>query len=308
MRFAVIGAGAVGGYYGGTLAKQGNQVTLICRGDHRARIVRDGLHVASHWGNFQVPMDTSENPQEVGPVDLIIYAVKTYHNPTALPLIEPLLAPNTSVLSIQNGVESASQIAAVYGWEHVLAGTTYIDASRPGPGRVEQVGPTARIVFGEQDGSRSPRTIRISNALSGEGIQVEISKDILSALWAKLVSVAATGTVMTASRASYIDVLSCPVGESTVRNIMEEIVSVGKAHGAEFASDLVNVRMDTAKTGAPDLISSLQLDFQAGNPLEIDDLLGAVVRQGIAKQVPVPASAALYTALYRFRSGNPPLT
>ena len=178
--------------------------------------------------------------------------------------------------------------------------------TRPGPppGRIEQVGATARIVFGEQDGSHSPRAARVAAVLAKEGLQVEVSSDIVSALWAKLVLVAATGTVMTASRASCLEVLACPVGALTVRTVMEEIVAVGQAHGAKFASDVVDVRMATAETDAPGLVSSLQLDFQAGNPLELDDLLGAVVRQGRAKRVPVPASAALYTALYKFRQGQ----
>ena len=306
MWIAVVGAGAVGGYYGGTLAKHGEQVTLICRGAHRDAIVRDGLHVSSHWGNFTVQVPATADPHEVGPVDLIIYAVKTYHNPEALQLLKPLLGADTVILSIQNGVESPARIAAVYGWEPVLAGTTYIDAARPAPGRIEQVGATARIVFGEQDGSYSPRAKRIADVLTKEGLQVEVSSDIVSALWAKLVLVAATGTVMTASRASCLEVLACPVGALTVRTVMEEIVAVGQAHGAKFASDVVDVRMATAEADAPGLVSSLQLDFQAGNPLELDDLLGAVVRQGRAKRVPVPASAALYTALYKFRQGRDP--
>ena len=304
MRIAVVGAGAVGGYYGGTLAKHGEQVTLICRGAHRDAIVRDGLHVCSHWGNFTVQVPATADPHEVGPVDLIIYAVKTYHNPEALRLLKPLLGADTAILSIQNGVESPARIAAVYGWEPVLAGTTYIDAARPAPGRIEQVGATARIVFGEQDGAYSPRAKRIADVLTKEGLQVEVSSDIVSALWAKLVLVAATGTVMTASRASCLEVLACPVGALTVRTVMEEIVAVGQAHGAEFAGDVVDVRMATAEADAPGLVSSLQLDFQAGNPLELDDLLGAVVRQGRAKHVPVPAGAALYTALYKFRQGQ----
>ncbi len=306
MRIAVVGAGAVGGYYGGTLAKHGEQVTLICRGAHRDAIVRDGLHVSSYWGDFTVHVPATADPHEVGPVDLIIYAVKTYHNPAALPLLEPLLGADTAVLSIQNGVESPARIAAVYGWGPVLAGTTYIDAARPAPGRIEQVGATARIVFGEQDGSHSPRAARVADVLTKEGLQVEVSSDIVSALWAKLVLVAATGTVMTAARATYPEVLACPVGALTVRAVMEEIVAVGQAHGAEFVSDVVDVRMATAEADAPGLVSSLQLDFQAGNPLELDDLLGAVVRQGRAKRVPVPASAALYTALYKFRQGHDP--
>ena len=103
MRIAVVGAGAVGGYYGGTLAKHGEQVTLICRGAHRDAIVRDGLHVSSHWGNFTVQVPATADPHEVGPVDLIIYAVKTYHNPEALRLLKPLLGADTASSPYRTG-------------------------------------------------------------------------------------------------------------------------------------------------------------------------------------------------------------
>ena len=214
MRVAVVGAGAVGGYYGGALARGGEEVALVCRGEHRDAIVTGGLRVSSHWGDYTVHPQAASDAQEIGPADLVIYAVKTYHNREALPLVRPLLGPDTVILPLQNGTESPARIAAVYGWDHVLAGATYIEAARPAPGRVQQTGTVARIAFGEQDGSRSARVEKVASILDKEGIQVEVSSDITSTLWTKLVSVASVGTAMTAARASLVELLEGPEGEA----------------------------------------------------------------------------------------------
>lgn len=294
----------MGGYYGGVLARHGEDVSLIARGAHREAIERDGLNVSSHWGDFTVRPQATPDPAEVGPVDLIIYSVKLYQNPEALPLIQRMLKDDTAVLTIQNGVNSADWIAEKYGWEHVVAGATYIEAGRPGPGRIVQTGSTAMIAYGEQDGSRTPRIERIWQALDKEGIQQEVATDIRSTLWTKLVNVAAVGTVMTASRASFVEVLQCPVGEYTTRCVMEEIEAVARAQGVSLAPDVVDQKLRNSVAEAEETQASLQADFNAGNPLELDYLLGAVVKQGRELDVPVPASAALYTALYKFKDGQ----
>lgn len=301
---AIVGAGAVGSYYGGALARAGENVTLICRGDHQRMITASGLSVSSHWSDYVVHPKAISDPASIGPVDLVIYSVKTYHNPAALPLIRPLLGPESVVLPIQNGVKSPENIAAEYGWNYVLAGTTYIEAVRPTPGHVTQTGTVARIAFGEQDGSISARVRRVAKILEKPGVQIEISSDIVSTLWTKLITVASVGSVMTATRSSLVELLDGPEGERTIRAVMEEILSVGESAGATFASNLIDERLKETLAEAPDVRASLQADFEAGNPLEIDDILGAVVQQARKNGIPVPASAALYTTLYKYRSGH----
>jgi len=219
-------------------------------------------------------------------------------------MIKQLLGAETVVLPVQNGAESAAKVAEVYGWDRVLAGATYIESARPAPGRIHQAGPTARIAFGEQDGSYSDRVKRVEKILSKPGIQVQVSNDIRSTLWAKLVSVASIGTVMTATRASYTEVLENPEGERTVQTVMEEIVAVGRAQGVKFPDDVIETRIADARGDAPNMVSSLQLDFKDGKKLELEDLIGAVVRAGRKSGVPVPASASLYAALWKFRNGR----
>lgn len=306
IKVAVIGAGAVGGYYGGALARAGLDVALICRGAHRDAIVSNGLQVASNWGGYTVHPQATPDSSEIGPVDLVLYAVKLYSNPSALPLIEPLLGDGTIVLPLQNGTESATKIADAYGWDRVLAGTTYIEAARTGPGQIEQSGSTARIAFGERDGAHSERVERVAQILDRQGVQVEVSSDIRKTLWSKLVLVGAIGTVMAASRSTYVEILDSPEGEASIRTVMEEIYAVGESEGIAFEDGLINAHLEGAREEAPEMKASLQIDLESGNPLEIDDLLGAVVRKGRANGVPVPASAALYATLYAFRNGPPP--
>jgi 2-dehydropantoate 2-reductase len=307
MKVAVIGPGSVGGYYGGVLAKHGAEVSLVARpGAYFDAMKANGLQLKTNWGDFTVHPQVTSDSSDIGPVDFVLYTVKLFHNEVALPLIKPLLKDGTTVLTVQNGVDSADQIAAVYGWDHVMAGATYIETGRPEPGVIHQSGSTARIVFGEQDGSRSDRAETVFNLLNKEGIQPEIGDDIGSTLWTKLVNVGPIGTTMTASRSSFVEVLDSPWGEYTVRSVMEDVARVARAKGVNMADDVVDEKMRVGLAEAADTQASLQGDFKAGNQLEIEHLLGMVVREGRALDVPVPASAALVTAIWKFRNGAVP--
>ncbi len=304
MKIAVMGAGAVGGYFGGVLANAGEDVSLIARGAHHEEIKRSGLKVDSHWGSFTVEVQSTPDPAEVGEVDLVLHCVKLYSNVEALPLIKPLVGPATTILTVQNGVTSGETIAGVYGWDRVLQGATYIEAAIMGPGHIEQSGSTARIEFGENDGSPSERVEKIRATLDKPGIQVGVSSDIVSTLWTKLVAVGAFGTVMTAARASLPEVLAGPEGENTIRTVMEEIVAVGKSEGVDFAPGVVDEKLQDGIEEAEEFKSSLQYDLTNGKPLELDDILGAVVQKGRAAGIPVPASAALVMTLEKFKHGS----
>ena len=308
MKVAVMGAGAVGGYYGGVLAKDGVEVALICRGAHRDAIRSDGLRVDSHWGEFKVSPAATNDPGEVGPVDLILHCTKLYSNDEAVPMLRPMVGDETSILTVQNGVTSGQMLADEFGWDRVLQGATYIEAGIMAPGHIEQTGSAARIEFGERDGTMSDRAQAIKSLLDRPGIQVAVSSDIVSTLWTKLVAVAAIGTAMTVSRSSLAEALSWPEGTATIRTVMEEIVAVGKARGIDFPPNVVDERFEAAAEEAEHFKSSLQADMQAGKPLEVDELLGAVVRMGREMGIPVPASSALVMALEPFKRGGRPVS
>ncbi len=304
MKIAVMGAGAVGGYFGGVLANNGEDVTLIARGAHGDAINDNGLRVDSHWGGFTINVPSTPDPSEVGEVDLVLHCVKLYSNAEVLPMIRPMVGDSTNILTIQNGVTSGETIADMYGWNRVLQGATYIEAAIMGPGHIEQSGSTAHIEFGENDGAKTARVEKIRALLDKPGVQVSVSSDIVSTLWTKLVAVGAFGTVMTAARASLPEVLAGPEGENTIRTVMEEIVAVGKSQGVEFSPGVVDEKLQGGIEEAEEFKSSLQYDLTNGKPLELDDILGAVVKKGRASDIPVPASAALVMTLEKFKHGS----
>jgi 2-dehydropantoate 2-reductase len=304
MRIAVMGAGAVGGYFGGVLANQGEDVTLIARGAHGEAITKNGLKVDSHWGNFTVNVPVTDDPSTVGEVDLVLHCIKLYSNAEAFPTMQPMIGEKTTILTIQNGATSGSIIGKAFGTNHVLQGATYIETGITGPGHIHQSGSTALIEFGEEDGSTTPRIVAIQNLLSREEIQIKTSGNIVDTLWNKMVSVGAIGSVMAASRASFPEILASPHGEHSVRTTMEEIVAVGQSQGVTFPPRCVESKMEDAIAEAEATQASLQYDLDNGRPLELDDILGSVVRIGREAGIPVPSSVALVTVLDKFKEGS----
>jgi 2-dehydropantoate 2-reductase len=303
MRIAVMGAGAVGGYFGGLLANQGEDVILIARGAHGDAIAKNGLQVDSHWGNFNVKVPVTDDPSTVGEVDMILHCIKLYSNAESFPTMKRMIGENTIILTIQNGATAGQILGEAFGDEHVLQGATYIETGIAGPGHINQSGSTAMIEFGEDDGSTTERTEAIRKLFDREGMQVAVSSNIVETLWAKMVSVGSIGSVMAASRASFVEILASPHGEHTVRTVMEEIVAVGQSQGVRFPPRCVETKMNDAIGEAEETQASLQYDLDNGKPLELDDILGAVVRIGREADIPVPASAALVTVLDKFKQG-----
>ena len=304
MKIVVMGAGAVGAYYGGALARQGADVVLIARGEHGEKMRRDGLRVDSHWGDYIVHPTVALTPEEAGTSDIVLHCVKLYSNADTIPTMHLLVGDETVMLTIQNGITGGESLAAEFGWHKVLEGATYIETSIAGPGHIVQTGSSARIEFGERDGSVSSRVEKVRDALSVSGIQVEISSDIQTSLWSKMVAIGALGTIVTAARASLPEVLAMDEGLDTIRTVMEEIVASGKASGIKFPNRIVDAKIEDAIAEADEFQSSLQSDFNRGGKLELDDILGAAVRLGREAGIPMPASTALVMTLRKFKNGS----
>jgi 2-dehydropantoate 2-reductase len=299
-----MGAGAVGGYFGAVLSKNGVDVTMVARGLHLAAMKKSGLSVESYWGNFVVKTNFTESLDALIPSDLVIHATKLYSNNESLPLLKSVIGPKTTILTLQNGIGSGAIIADFYGWDKVLQGAAYVESVIKSPGNIHQSGSMAKIEFGEKDGSVTYRTKVIKDLLEMEGIQTEISDDINSTLWTKMVSVGAIGTLLTAARSSLVELLKDEFGAITLTTVMEEIVAVGKANGIYFPPNVVDEKFSIASREAAEFKSSLQYDFNNQKPLELDDILGTVVRQGLDKGIPVPASMTLMSVLDKFKKGD----
>jgi 2-dehydropantoate 2-reductase len=307
MRFAVVGAGAVGGYFGARLARAGHDVTFVARGAHLDAIRARGLSIESPLGDFVVRVAAECDPARVGPVDLVLFAVKTYDNHTALPLLPPMVGPRTIVLSLQNGVDSAEQVAGVVGEARTLGGTTYIATALTEPGVVVQTGVYRRIVLGECFGDRSrvsPRVDALARALADADIQVETAPDARVPIWEKFIYLAPLGGFAAAARRPAGAIWGDPfVREPFLRGVLE-VDRVAHASGVPVSADPVARVTTYMNSVAPDMRPSMLIDLAAGKPIEVEALQGAVVRRGNALGVPTPVMATLYAVLKPHAEGR----
>ncbi len=310
MRFAILGSGAVGGYYGAKLARAGHDVTFIARGAHLAAIRERGLLVrSSTLGDFSVKAPAEEHTTRVGHVDVVIVAVKTYDNATALPMIAPMLGPDSAVLTIQNGVDSPTDVAAVVGEAPVIGGTTYIATALASPGVIEQTGIHRRIVFGEVFGGLprlSGRVRAIHDALNGADIQSEAVDDGRAPIWEKFIFLVTLAGFTGAARLSIGPLWGDPVIRATFLEGCCEVERVARAEGVPVRSDVID-RIDAYVSAIPGTMrSSLLIDLSQGKRIEVEALQGSVVRRAARVGVSVPIMSTLYALLKPYAEGLPP--
>lgn len=298
MRIAILGAGGVGGYYGGLLARDGQDVAFLARGAHLAALREQGLQVESVHGDFRVhPVEATGDPAEIGPVDLVLVAVKTYDLETAAEAAGPLVGAETAVLPLLNGLDADRRLAAVLGPEPVLAGLTHISSSLASPGLVRQISAVRRITFGERDGTVTPRARRIAAALASAGIEVVLSDKIEVALWEKFLFIASISGVCCLARRPMGVVLATPETHQLYFQALREVEAVGRARGVALAPDLVERTLALSEGFAPETRPSMLVDLEAGRRLELEALNGAVVRLGGAVEVATPVHSVAYAAL-----------
>ena len=300
-----MGAGSIGGYFGGMLVRGGNQVALIARGPHLKAICDQGLKVITDREEFTVRCEATDNPARVGPVDLVLLTVKTYHNDQAVPAMRPLVGENTSVLCLQNGIDSYEAAARALGRERVLPGAAYIEAALTEPGVVKQTGRVVRIVFGEADGSDSEQGRRIRDTLEQAGIPAEFSGDVHRTLWSKFLFIATMAGVTTLSRETLAGLLPRPEWREVIIGCMREIEAVGRASGVNLAPDIVESTLQYIEGSLEQMHASMHSDLMAGRPLELEALNGAVVRAGQAAGVPTPINDVIYAMLKPGVDGRP---
>jgi len=293
VRITVMGAGAVGAYLGGLLARAGHDVTLVARGEHLRTLQEQGLRVRSHYGDFTLRLPALADPAAAAPADLVLFMVKSQDTEPAARQLLSSLAPVTAVLSLQNGVEHLDLLAAALGRERLLAGVIYIEATLAAPGEVHQLGPLRRIRFGEVAGGPSERAQRILAALTEAGLDTELVKDVRRALWEKFVSLASMASITAAADATMGDIFATPAARDLFEAAVREAAAVAAADGVAISESQLQ-RILTALVDLPAMKSSLQRDLQRGHPLELEYLSGSVVRLGERYGVPTPLHRTLY--------------
>jgi 2-dehydropantoate 2-reductase len=307
MKFAILGSGAVGGYYGAKLARAGHDVTFVARGAHRDAILARGLEIRSPMlGDFTVHAPAEADTRRVGPVDVVILATKAYDNASALPLIAPMLAPATTILPLQNGVDSTTDLAALYGEAPVIGGVTYIATALAAPGVIEQTGTYRRIVFGEVFGElprTSDRVRALHEALSGADIQSEAVADGRVPIWEKFIFLVSLAGFTGAARLPIGPIWSDPFIRRMFLEGSREIERVARAEGVAVAADVVE-RIAKYIDGIPgSMRSSLLIDLAQGKRIEVEQLHGSVVRRAAQAGVPAPIMSTLYAVLKPWANG-----
>lgn len=307
MRIAVFGSGAVGGYYGARLAHAGHDVTFIARGAHLTAIRERGLLVWSPLGDFSSHASAEDDPSRVGPVDLVLFAVKTYDLETAASRLPSLIGPETVVLTLQNGIEAPEQVARVIGERHVVGGATYIGTALVAPGVIEQTGTHRRIVLGEvfhPGTDLSPRVASLAAALAAADVQVEPAADARAPLWEKFIFLASLAGFCAAARVPTGGIWNDLHGRAQVIEAAREIERVARAEGVPVAPDVVDRTVRYCDALPPAMRPSMFIDISAGKPLEVEALQGAVVRRGARLGVPTPIMSTLYAVLKPHAAGR----
>ncbi|MDP3063040.1 MAG: 2-dehydropantoate 2-reductase [Chloroflexota bacterium] len=302
MRVGVVGAGAMGGYVAGALARAGNPVTIIDVGPHLDAIRKNGLTVKSHWGDYVVKVSATDDPSTAGVQELVLLSVKTYHNPLVLPRIAPLVGDNTTVLTLQNGLGNYEAVAQQFG-ARALTGAIYIETNVEAPGVIHQQGDVVRMVTGEQDGHVTPRMKLIQETFAAAGIETEVAGNIQAALWTKFIFVTALAGITAAARTRWGQLIQHPEMRQLLADVLREIETVARARGVALDADVVPQTIAYFESSAADLLASLHMDLEAGRPLELETLTGVVVRLGREAGVPTPVNQTIYALLVPFAQG-----
>jgi 2-dehydropantoate 2-reductase len=306
MRIAVMAAGAVGGYFGARMAAAGHDVFFIARGAHRDAMLKNGLTVESVHGDVHLEKpNVTDHPAQVGPVDVVLFAVKLWDTEKAAEQARPLLGPNTRVITLQNGVDSYERIAPIVGKERAIAGVTYVVTVIDRPGVIKQTSKFQSIICGTSDGRPDAHLQAFVDAAKAANIPITLSDDIERDRWHKFIFLSGTSGVTAISRNPMGPILSDPDTRALLRNIMRETLAVGKAKGVALDDGFVDERMAFADKNVPATMkASMANDLDRGNRLELDWLAGEVCRLGKELNVPTPVNDTIYAALKLHRMGS----
>jgi 2-dehydropantoate 2-reductase len=309
MRFAILGSGAVGGYFGAKLARSGQDVTFVARGAHLDAIRSRGLEVRSaKLGDFTVHAAADSDTARIGHVDAVLVAVKAYDNSTALPMLPPLVGPHTAVLTLQNGVDSVDEVAAIVGEPHVLGGTTYVATALEAPGLIVQTGVHRSIIFGEVFGDRgriTPRVQALADALVAADIQVTPVADGRVPIWDKFVYLVAFSGFTGAARLPIGPLWTSPQAQEMFYATSREVAAIAKAEGVTISANRFDTLKEYMDHIPPTTRSSLLIDLEQGKRIEVEALQGAALRRAKARAVPTPIISTLYSVLKPWESGDP---
>lgn len=298
MKFAIVGAGGVGGYFGARLAADGNDVVFVARGAHREAMAARGLKVRSPKGDLHIEApELFEDPLKTGLCDFVLFCVKLWDLESAAELVKPLLSHDSAVIPLQNGVTAEADLGRLLGPRYVLGGVAHIAAKIAEPGVIEHGGEMARLTFGELDGLASWRQECLLSACMGAGIEAKAASDIKVALWRKFVLLSPFAGAACFHRCALGELLDNPERTKLLETLVAEASAVGRAAGVALPADTEAKTLVAYRALPKSMKPSMLHDLEAGRRLELPWLNGAVVRLGAEHGVAIAANAQVTEAL-----------
>jgi 2-dehydropantoate 2-reductase len=306
MRIAIVGAGGVGGGFGAALAKAGADVTFIARGAHLAAMKSAGLKIQGGRGETHaVPTQATDDPAEIGPVDIVLFCVKLWDVESAGTRIKPLIGTDTAVIPLQNGIDAAERLIPILGERAVMGGVAQISASIIAPGVIQQVGAIMRMIFGELDGRRSKRAEDFHAMCLKAGFDAVLSEQILTDLWMKFILLATNASITALARQPIGRLRDDPDIRPVFIAAHQEVIDIGHAKGVALPSDALAKILEFHAHTPPAMKTSMALDLERGNRLELPWLGGKVVQLGRQLGIPTPTHSLMYAMLKPYIMGAP---
>lgn len=304
MRIAIVGSGGVGGYFGGRLAAAGADVTFLARGAHLEAMRARGLRITSPKGDVHLPRVKAESdPALVGPSDVVFFAVKLYDTDGALAMLPPLIGPDTVVIGFQNGVETMGTLTRAIGASHTAGGVSYVSAVIAEPGVIKHTA-MDHLIFGEQDGSRSPRLERLLEACRPAGFQSTLSDRITVEIWTKFVRLSVFSGMTAVTRGPIGVIVNDPELLEMLKAAVRETLAVAHAKGVAVAGTIDEDVAAAYKALPPQAKASMLEDLERGRRIELPWLSGAVVRLGREAGVPTPIHGFINAVLKPYVNGR----
>jgi len=298
MKIAVMGAGALGGFFGGRLVAAGHEVWMIARGAHLAAMKTNGLRILSPKGDAYLPdLLATDDPKEVGPCDVIMFMVKNGDVESAAEAIKPMIKPDTLIVTCQNGISAWERLGDIVGRQHVVPGVARTPGEISEPGVIRHTAMLDRLIFGEVDGSPSDRCQRLADAMAASGTTPIVSDNIMHQLWSKFVGQSALASMTALTRMNIGPLRENPVSAKLFYDATAEAYHVGRAAVPDLPESVIADNWDFVEKLPYEMHASMLDDLNRGKPLEHEYLSGDVVRLGERYGVPTPIHWVLYAAL-----------
>ena len=298
LKVAVVGAGGTGAYYGGALAKAGHDVTFIARGSHLDAINKSGLQLNTVLlGNFHLNSPATDDMSSIGPVDLVIFAVKSWGTETAIADMAGLVGNNTLIISTQNGIDSERLLSDAFGKEHVLGCTATVSSMITSPGVVTQAGGPGSLVVGGLTEGQSARVNDLATQCVAAGIAAETHENIELAIWEKFTFICALSGMTALTRKPIGEIFAQESTTQMYLQVLSEVAEVGRASGIPLPQSIAADLLATTQAREPFIIGSMGHDLIANNPIEISLLNARVVELGTKHNIKTPANFAIEAAL-----------